>query len=150
MKTKTEWTASDLSKFRNQGFNASQSLRAAKTLARWKDYENIGLVKMEAIEEEENYFDVYGEPEGYTDVHGKRHSAEDERKEIERQLNLHGCWIVRAMYRDSFDDAWQSADSVGMCAGYKNPLSPFENAYVTDLMQSAIDAVQNSAIAPNL
>ena len=50
-------------------------------------------------------------------------------------------FIVRAVKfsRLHLGDEWQHADSIGMCC-YRDPLDPFENCYVVDLMKSAIDA----------
>lgn len=96
----------------------------------------------------ENYFDVYGEPDGYTDIFGKWHSPEQERKEIEESIDRLGCWYVFSEYFDG--EEWQRSDGVGMCSGYRNPVCPFQNCYVPDLMEAAIDALENLALAPNL
>lgn len=126
---------------RQSGYPASQALRVAKTLERWDDLEAAGLVRLRAEPEYENYFDVYGEPEGYTDIHGRYHSPEQERQEIVDQIERDGCWCIFADYRASEDDEWEWADSIGMNVGYPDPLSPFENWYVPDLMQSAIGSI---------
>lgn len=105
-----------------------------KLIAEWNVAERAGLVRLRAEHEEENYFDVYGEPEGYEDV-----SPEQERKDIERSIELYGCYYIVSEYFDG--DKWRRADSIGMCAGYKNPLSPEENCYVPDLMRSALDLI---------
>lgn len=107
---------------------AACALQSARTLAQWRELENGGLVRLKAEPEQENYFDVYGEPE-----------TAKERKAIEQQLDRDGCWIVIAEYFDGTH--WQQADSIGMCSGYSNPTDPFQNDYVTDLMRSAIKAI---------
>ena len=124
--------------FRKAGYTASQSLYMAKVVA---EFEELGddCVKIEAEPEMENYFDVYGEPEGYTNIHGKRVSAEQERKDMLEQFERDGVWCVASYYKDETGE-WQHADSVGMCAGYKNPLCPLQNCYVPDLMLSAVKA----------
>lgn len=138
-------TMSTYERFRASGMNPPQAWRAAKILSRWAEM-GSEQVRLAAEDEQENYFDVYGEPEGYTNVHGKRISAEQERKELIEQIERNGCYCIRSEYFDGVD--WQIADSVGMCAGYRNVLSPFENWYVVDLMGAALDAVENLALAP--
>lgn len=121
------------------GQSALWALRDAKTLAQWRESESAGLVKIEAHAEEENYFDVYGEPEGYTNAQGHEVSAEQERNEICEQLDRNGCWyVVTYAWQDG---EWQLADSIGMCSGYNDPCSPFENCYVPGLMRSALEMI---------
>jgi hypothetical protein len=133
--------------FRKAGYLPIQALRASKTLLAWEELEAQELVRLRADPEEENYFDVYGEPDGYVDGNGRRVSAEQERKELEREIELNGCWFVRSEYRATPDDEWERADSIGMLTGYRDPLSPFQNNYVIDLMRAAIDAVEAQAVA---
>lgn len=140
-------TLNTYAKFRHAGYPAQQALRYAKTLRTWEQADYKGLVKIEAKAEYENYFDVYGEPNGYTDQHGRYHSAEDERKEIEQEIEQKGCWYVVTYYRMDEGDEWQQADSIGMCI-YNDPCSPFENAYAADLMQSALAAIEAQSLAP--
>lgn len=112
------------------GRNAEMALRSAKTLLRFEELEAEGKVRMKAEDEYENYFDVYGEPE-----------TENERKEIIHQIETYGCVYVCSEINNHCEccdnDEWEVADSIGMCI-YKNPLSPFENCYVIDLMAAAI------------
>ncbi len=138
----------DYSRFRGAGYGAAQSLRAAKACAEFRKLESAGLVRVRYEEEQEDYFSVFGEPEGYTDLNGKRVSAKQEREEMCRTLERDGCWIVFTEYRASESDAWAIADSVGMCSGYKNPVSPTENCYVPDLMRAAVKAVEAQSLAP--
>lgn len=102
------------------------ALSRAKTLAKFRDLESRRLVRITAEPEEDNYFDVYGEPD-----------SKRERDEIIRQIELHGCWWIVAEWFNG--DEWEYADSIGMCV-YDRPLDPFCNDYVSDLMSSAIDA----------
>lgn len=127
-------------RFRAAGNSAITSLQCAKTLLEFQAAEADGFVKLDAIPEEESYFDVYGDPEEYTDIHGKRVSAKQARDHIVEQLERDGNWCVVSYWFDG--SRWQFADSVGQCLGYSNPLSPFENCYVTDLMASALRARQ--------
>lgn len=128
--------------FRRAGYPASHAHHAAKALAEFSALERQGLVRLIAEPEQENYFDVYGEPEGYTDVNGRWHSPEQERQELCESLDRLGCWYISAEWRERDDDdcEWQLADAVGMNAGYSDPLSPLENWYVPDLMRSAVKA----------
>ena len=121
------------------GKSALWALRDAKTLAAWREAECAGLVKIEAEPEQESYFDVFGEPEGYTNVQGHEVTAEQERKEICEQLDRNGCWCVVTYYWE--DHEWHRADSIGMCTGCNDPCSPFENCYVTGLMRSALEMI---------
>lgn len=124
---------------RQAGYSASQALRTAKILVAWDKAEANGLVRLRAEDELENYFDLYGEPEGYTNLHGKRVSAKEERDEIERQIDLYGCLCCISEY--FVDGQWRTADSVGMCVGYRDALDWQQNCYVPDLMASALEAL---------
>lgn len=114
-------------KFRTKGgMDAKAALRAAKILERWQaaecgehDEPEIGSVRLVCEPEDEPY-DAGDCRDAYTNIYGRRVSAE---------------------YFDGED--WQSADSIGGCAGYEDVLSPFENWYVVDLMDSALDAVEH-------
>jgi hypothetical protein len=107
------------------------ALQNARTLDKWRKAERSNLVRLRAIPEEDNYFDVYGHLDN-----------EKERKEIESLLNRWGCYCVisEVNHGDESRDDWRIADSVGMCV-YAKPLDPFDNSYVIDLMRAALDAV---------
>lgn len=91
--------------------------------------ESDDQVRLRALPETESYFDVYGEPDDAR-----------ERQDIIEQIERTGCWfVVSEFYADG---AWHHADSVGMCAGYENPLDPAENWYIEDLMRAAIRALE--------
>ena len=137
-------------RFRSAGYSAAQSLGAAKAQAQFKELESAGLVRLVQAEELENYFAVYGEPEGYTGAHGRRVSAEQEREELVRSIEQNGIWYVGSEWRASAADEWQLADGLGMNMGYRNPLSPVENCYVPDLMRAAVEAVRAQALAPSI
>jgi hypothetical protein len=128
------------------GENAQQALAAAKTLIRFRELEDEGLVRIKAEPEEESYFGVYGKPDGYTDINGKRVTAEEERKRICELIDRDGCWWVVTEYKantceNHTHDAWEHADSVGMCI-YDDPTSPFENCYVIGMMDAAIEKAE--------
>jgi hypothetical protein len=127
-------------KFRAAGFRSLEAFRSAKTCLTFRRLESAGLVRLRAEPERENYFSVYGEPEGYDGANGRRVSAEQEREEICRTLDRDGLWYCMAEWFDG--EEWQHADSVGMCMGYRDPLSPLENCYVPDLMASAVDKAE--------
>lgn len=125
------------------GHDARCSLDAARTILRFRELEAQGLVRMRAEPEEESYFDVYGEPEGYVNAQGHRVSAEQECEEMCATLERDGCWRTVSEWFDG--DDWQEADSCGMHTGYRNPCDPFENCYVVQEMQAAIDALEGHA-----
>ena len=106
----------DYSRFRQAGWHAATALRAVRTCAEFAALESLGLVRLVASEEVESYFDVFGEPEGYTDGNGKRVSAEAERQELVRSFERDGVWHVGSQWRTSEADEWRPAAGVGMCA----------------------------------
>lgn len=124
---------------RKAGYPASHALRVAKTVSRFQELKALGLVEMRAEPEDENYFDIYDEPEAYTNTYGKRVTAKEARKEIEDILERDGCWWTGAYWRLSTKDEWELADSCGMHIGYSNVLDWQQNWYVPDEMRSAID-----------
>lgn len=114
-------------------------MRIAKTLEAWEPLEDAGLVRLTAEPEEESYFDVFGDPEGYTRLDGKRVTAVEAKQALEASIERDGCWYVMSEYWNGAE--WVNADSIGMCAGYANPMDPFQNCYVVDLMRAAIERV---------
>lgn len=122
------------------GHDARCSLDAARTILRFRELEREGLVRISAEPEEESYFAVYGEPSGYVNAQGHEVSAEKEREEICAVLERDGCWRTVSEWFDGED--WQEADSCGMHTGYRDPCDPFQNCYVVQEMQSAIDALE--------
>ena len=116
---------------RQCGYRADHALAMARTLVRWDQAESAGHVRLVAKPESESYWDVYGEPD-----------SERERKAQAWYLEHWGCWCVVGQYYDG--QAWQWADSVGMCV-YEHPLSPFENCYVPDIMAATLDQYEAMA-----
>lgn len=138
-------TAQYYAKARRHGYNAAAAYRLATTLVTWDAHDTGTQVRLRCVEECENYYDVFGAPEAYTDVHGRRVSATDARKEIDDLLDLHGCWFLVAEFSTDHGETWHVADTIGMCTGYV--LSPYENGYVPDLMRAAMSAHAASAFA---
>lgn len=116
---------------------AACALRSARTLEEWRKAESAGLVRLLASPEQESYESVFG-----------KESFEQDRECIER----HGCWWVTSEVNhgtEATGDDWQHADSIGMCV-YANPLDPFENSYVIDLMQAALDQIDQPGCVDEL
>jgi len=109
------------------GRDAECCLRNAKTLLAFRKLEDDGIVRLRCKPETDNYFDVYGEPE-----------TEKERADIVHYLDLWGLWWVTAEWKTE-DGEWERADSIGMCC-YESPLDPFQNAYIPELMDTAVKA----------
>lgn len=64
---------------------------------------------------------------------------EREKDSIERW----GCWFLVAEVNtgdQAVGDNWKHADSIGMCV-YLDPLDPFQNCYVIDLMSAALEQI---------
>ena len=125
------------------GRDAECSLSAARTILRFLELESDGLVRMRAEPEEESYFDVYGDGElHHAERNGHPIPYEQAKKELIEMLDLHGVWWTVAEWRPDENCEWFQADSCGMHAGYEDALDPFENCYVVQEMQSAIDALE--------
>jgi hypothetical protein len=120
------------------GQDAKCSLATAKTILRFRELEAVRLRKEE---EQENYFDTYGKPEGYTNAQGHWVSEAQATKDLEEMLDRYGLWWTCSEWFNG--EEWQQADSCGMHSGYKNPLDPFENCYIVDEMFSAITALES-------
>lgn len=111
---------------------AACAMRQARILAHWREAEAACLVRLRCEPEQESYFDVFGKPD-----------TEKERKQMEATLERLGCWYIVAEVNDGSEaegDDWRIVDAIGMCV-YDNPLDPFENCYVPDLMKAALDAI---------
>ena len=113
------------------GQDAKVSLSCAKAIVDFRELEDHGKVRLWAEQEQESYFDVYGKPD-----------SEEEYDHICDQIERFGCYCVMAQVWKGCDKCgrggWETVDSVGMCVGYENPLSPYENCYVCDLMVVAV------------
>lgn len=104
---------------------AACALAHARTLDEWRTAESAGLVRLRAEPESESLASVYG----------------DEIAEREREYaGRWGVWWVVSEVNfgnEAIGDKWEHADSIGMCV-YENPLDPFQNCYVVDLMAAAL------------
>ena len=118
---------------------AAEAWRAAKIVRAFDAYESDGECRIELHEEQESYFDVYGEPDGYVGDCGRRVSAKEARAEIVRQIEQTGCYCVVVKVRNPRTGDFEHLDSVGMCVGYVDPNSPYQNPYVIDLMAAAVE-----------
>lgn len=118
------------------GRDAACSLRAAKTLLAFRLAESDGLVRMRCEPEQE----AYDMGDLICERNGHPISKEQARKEMVEILERNGVWWTVSEFFDG--KGWRQADSCGMHAGYKNPLDPFENCYVIDEMQSALDTLE--------
>ncbi len=117
-------TTKEYRRLRAEGWRAQEAWRAAKIAERWEALEDRGLVRMRAEEEREAY-----EPSGETP------------KQIAQELasvELYGNWWVVAEYRVSEDDEWEHGDSIGMMAGWKDPL---DTMYTPDLREQTMNAL---------
>lgn len=85
-----------------------------------------------AIPETENYFDVYGEPEGYETGTDEVVTAEQERNDIVDMINRDGLWQYASQCRCPACGQWETVDSIGMVIG-----SLDDSGYREDLIASA-------------
>lgn len=111
------------------GRNAELAMSAARTLERWNTLENERLVKIEAEydpDPDASFYDTW------------EHLSERTRAELKERY-YENCYVVSTYYRCPHCNEWVLADSISGCAGYDNPCSPFENCYVIEMMQAAID-----------
>ena len=149
--------------FMLSGRDAECSLSSARTLFRFRELEARGLVRMRAEPEDESYFDVFGEPEGYINKQGHWVSAEKEREEQLENFEAKGVWVTfsefwcgdldedgnpECLYADGHNS--ETADSCGMHTGYNDPLDPFENCYVIGEMAEAVERMEALLAAQEL
>jgi hypothetical protein len=127
-------------RFRPVTHTAKEALRSAKILLRFRELESDGLVRLRCGPEE-GYFDAYGKPEAYVGEFGRRVSAKQATKELEDLLERLGVWWTCSEWFDG--ENWQHADSCGMHTGYQNAACPFQNCYVVDEMEAAIELAEN-------
>jgi len=117
-------TLSNYRRFRAIGQTPAQAMRSARILTKWAALEFRGKVRIQAEDEQEDYFRVYGEPD-----------TEEERKGIVEAIERHGLTYVFTEYFSAGE--WHHADSIGMCI-YERPTDPFDNCYGIDLMGECI------------
>jgi len=113
---------------RQQGETANVALRSARTLFEFERGAFCDSLRIRAEYERESYAYVFGEPVDATTQH---------------HIDLYGCVCVFGEYSPDGGETWHRADSVGFCI-YSDPLSPWENSYVVDIMRETIDALLNT------
>jgi hypothetical protein len=106
------------------GESAKWALRDARTIVQFNDNDNVRIV---AEPEEEDYFSAYG-----------RESPEQD-KRTEEIIERFGCWYVKGEYKCPICGNWETADGIGMCTGYNDPTSPYQNEYVPGIMRETLD-----------
>lgn len=109
-------------------WRAIESLRAAKIVAQFERHEHVGdspVVGDVCITCEQD-----PDPDLTSDVPGVAEA-------LRKAHNEWGTHIVSSQFWDGRE--WKTADSIGNCTGYVDPTDPFENVYVVDLMESAIN-----------
>jgi hypothetical protein len=131
-------------KARRAGYRSAEAWRIANTMAEADEHlvdkhdePTTGSIRLIAEPECENYFDVYGLPEAYTNANGRRVSAKQATKEMEDLLERNGCYYVASEVFDGED--WVHADSIGMIVENR-PTDWGYNPYVPHLLRAALDA----------
>lgn len=81
--------------------------------------------------EYDDYFDVFGEPEGYENRDGEWVSPQEERAEIEDLIEREGLYYYYVERRCKCCGQWETTDSIGMVIG------DIDSDYRADLMASA-------------
>lgn len=110
------------------GEDANSCLRIARTILQWNTLERAGFVKVETVADDSPDF-------SYLDT-WEHISPRTKREYLEKWSN--DTYVVSTWYRLDPDGEWELGDSVGGCTGYKDPASPYDNAYVSDLMDTTI------------
>lgn len=134
----TQQFRSDFNRFRLGigGRNvALPAWRNAKTLALWRKAEAFGLVRLRQREECDSCQSVFGD-EHEVWRNGHKLSKEASQKDLKEMLERDGVWVCISEYFHL--GKWIPADSIGMCVGYNDPLDPFENCYIIELMAAAL------------
>ena len=101
-------------------------------LARFRELEEVGLVKIEADPEvdfhDDSYVDTWDLPE---------HEALKEKTAIQDRIELEGLWIYTAYFRLSVEDEWIPTDSMGNIIGSLEDLG-----YEYDLRKAVVEAYE--------
>jgi hypothetical protein len=124
---------------RKAGWDARSSLRAARIRRQWRKLEWNGFVRLRAVEDDA--FDPDDLACSCEDPHCL--SGPDRIRDTIEHL---GVWGTVAEFRldattsEDDPDSWEQADSCWGHIGYRDVLSPTENAYVIDHMAATIDA----------
>jgi hypothetical protein len=127
-------------RFRLKGVRAQEACINARVIYAFSRREDLRLI---AEPEDDRYFDIHGEPEGYLSDEGHWVSEEKHRKQICDRLDRVGCWYVCSQKRSPVCEKcgdggeWETVASIGMCV-CERPCSPFDNDYVISLMLRAL------------
>ena len=78
--------------------------------------------------EQESYFDVFGELEGYTNDEGEFVTPEQEREDIINLIHRDGLWCYFAQVKCECCGQWETVESIGMVIG------ELDNGYREDLI----------------
>lgn len=127
----------DYRQSRVNGWKPKNALSAARTLADWRKlewFEGMEESDTACVRLRAEYDLCYELDEEFEN--------EKQKQEAIRLIDQLGVYGVISEYWDFEREEWIHADSIWGCAAYQNVLDPFENMYVVDLMQSAIDAAQ--------
>ena len=130
---------SEYGRLRKKGWPAKDALRAARVKDAFDDLENAGLVKFEVLMDPECH------DASYVDTWIDKSEAWRQRtkREIRDRADQEGTWGIVTSIRASEDAGWEEVDSVWDFVGddWK------DSGYDTDVMNSAVDAVQKKVAA---
>jgi hypothetical protein len=130
--------------FRANGYRASHAMSGAKTLEEWAklacgehdEPDESHCVRLRVESDSDTYFDREMKDQGI-----KRDSRQWDEMARLWELSDGAKGIIVEWY-DFEREEWIHADSCWGFWGYYDATCPIENSYVTDLMQSAIEAAQ--------
>jgi hypothetical protein len=139
----TRSVRSNYHRFRRAGWRADEAIRAARILERWDEAKGEGWVRIQVEPDDSGWHhdDICGCDRG-------------DKCQVLRAAIDNGVYAVIGEYRDDpdapEDDRWMPGDSVCGFVGYDDPLDPYLNPYVLDIMATTLDALDAQAIAPGL
>lgn len=118
--------------------SASNLLHMAKSYVEYMALDAQGVVLLHKRDEQESYWNVFGDRESYSEYYVKQ---------IDRSIEMYGNYYCSVTFQNPISGEWEEVDGIGMCAGYKDALDPFENYYIFDLMRSAVNAYKKAHAA---
>lgn len=126
-------------RLQSAGHQPEHVQQAARTIARFDTLERMDLVRIRVEEDQE----AYNDPDAFACYCDDPECESREGEPIRDMVNRLGAYGTIAEWRYSEDDEWQHADSCWSHIGYNDPSSPYENAYVLDGMDAALDAFRD-------